>query len=552
MALIKDLKHYNDIFWLLYKYGQTDIFKEFSKDIDLPKILKERGDEKGKAEDLVKDLESLGPFYIKLGQILSAEAQMLPPEYDEALQKLQDKATPMPFREVKSIITEELGQAPNKIFHKFNPEPLSAASLGQVHLAELVDGKKVAVKVQRKDIQDDIVSLLEAVEKICQFLEERTIWGKKFHIIEKFQHLRTILLNELDYTKEAENLKMLNKNMSDFEHLIVPLPIDSLTTARVLTMDYVRGVRVTELSPLEKIDMGTEQLAEELFQGYLKQILIDGFFQMDPHPGNIYLTVIDDTPYLAIFDLGMVAHIPFQMQGRLIRCLFAMTEGRELEVTKIMATLGKRLDDFDEYFLRTKIADIVGQYRSVTLSQMPVGRIVLKLARIAAESGLWLPIQFSTIGKTLLSIDPVLKALNPNFRPNSALHNAAPDLLKKNLARQFSYQAFYGTFLEGLEFFQRLPGQLSEVFDLIVHNDYHLKVHFLESESISRNVEKIANRITTGLILASLLISAALLMDVDTPFKLFGYPGFAMVMFLLATLGSLLLIFSILWSDRKK
>lgn len=333
---------------------------------------------------------------------------------------------------------------------------------------------------------------------------------------------------------------------------MIPLPVDPLTTSRVLTMDYVKGSKVTNLSPLLKTDIDTRDLSKDLFKAMLKQILVDGFFQMDPHPGNIYLTQVDEIPCLAIFDLGMVAHIPSQMQGYLIRCFFAMSEGREVEVSKIMVTLGKRLPDFDEYVLRTKIGDVIGQYRSVKLSQMSVGKIILMLARIAADAGLWLPIQFSTIGKTLMSLDPVLQALDAEFKPNSALHENASDLFNKKISQQFSSQSFYGTFLESVDFVQQLPGRLSELFDVFSRNDYHLKLHLLETDSIKSNFEKIANRITMGLILASLVISAALLMRIDTPFTLFGYPGFAMVMFLLAASGGVLLIFSILWKDRKK
>lgn len=552
MTLIKNLKHYNDFLWLLYKYGQGNFLKELSSDVNLPKILQERGDEKGKAEDLVKDLEKLGPFYIKLGQIFSAEAEFLPPEYEEALQKLQDKTDPMSYEDVREVILQELGKVPDKIFKKFDHKPLSSASLGQVHFATLTNGKKVAVKVQRTGTNENILDQLEALESICTYLEENTKWGKAYHVIEKFQYLRTILLNELDYTKEATNLKILHENLKGFENLIVPLPVDEFTTSRVLTMDYVKAEKLTELSPLKKIDIKTDELSVELFRAFLKQILVDGFFQMDPHPGNVYLTSRDDKPCLVLFDLGMVSRIPFQMQGQLIRCLFAMSEGQELEVTKLMTTMGKKLPEFNEYFLRSKIADLLANFREVTISEIPIGRIVLKLAHIAAEAGLWLPIQFSTIGKTLLSLNPVLKALDPGFEPNAELRNQALELLSKRLYRQFNSQSLNGVLLESLDFLQQLPSNLSEIFNLLVHNDCQLKIKFLESESITKNFEKVANRITMGLILASLVIAAALLMRVETPFKLFGYPGFAMVMFLLASFGALLLILSILLNDRKK
>lgn len=273
---------------------------------------------------------------------------------------------------------------------------------------------------------------------------------------------------------------------------------------------------------------------------------------MDPHPGNIYLTMHSKKPCLAILDLGMVSTIPFQLQGQIIRCFFAMGEGQELEVTKLMTSMGKKMPEFDHYILKSKISELLGNYRELTISQMPIGKIVIKLAQIAAEAGLWLPVQFNAIGKTLLSLNPVLKALNPNFEPNEALREQSSDLLNRRLYRQFSSQSISRAMLEGLDFLQQLPSNLGEFFNLLTLNDYKLKIHFLESETITKNFEKIANRITIGLILASLVISAALLMRIETPFRIFGYPGFAMIMFLLAAFGAICLIFTILLGDRKK
>lgn len=553
MLKIKNLKRYNEIIWFFLKYGRLDLVDKFSIQADLPQVWKEKDNlEKDKAKDLVKDLEKLGPFFIKLGQLFSTQAQFLSPEYEEELQKLQDKASPMPYEEVERIIIDELGYKPEKIFQQFDREPLSAASLGQVHYAILKNGRPVAVKVQRANIQQQILDDLELIEKIATYFENNSEWGLKYHVTEKFEHLRMTILNELDYNKEANNLKTLHKNLSHFDRIIIPLPINSYTTSRVLTMEYIDADKVVELSPLLKQEIETKDLADMLFRAYLKQILVDGFFHMDPHPGNIYLTKIDDLEYLVIFDLGMVGHVPFQLQGQLIRFLFAISEGKELEIAKIMISMGKKLKNFDEYILRTKIADLIGSYQGLVLYQIPVGKIVLKLAQIASEADLWLPIQFSTIGKTLLSIDPVIKALDKDFEFTKVLQQNASDLLNDRLYHQLSYQSLYTSLLEITDFLQMLPSRLSQFFDIISKGDYQLKLRLQEGREVAENFQKIANRITIGILLSSLVISAALLMRIDTPFKLFGYPGFAILLFLIAGFGAFFLIGSILWNDSKK
>lgn len=549
--VLKSFKHYKDIFWLFYKYGSLDLFKNFSPEFDVNQLIQDHGEQKGKAEDLAHDLERLGPFYIKLGQILSAESHLLPYEYEEALEKLQDKAEPMSYEEVKKVIQDELGDIPENLFVKFAHVPLSAASLGQVHLAELPDGQKVAIKVQRRNIQPQILEQLDALKSICEYLEKTEI-GKRYHVIEKFENLKYILLNELDYLKEAQNLKIFSQNMKEFPHLIVPLPVDKYTTTRVLTMNYIKGEKITDLSESVRKNLASVDLAKELYQAFLKQILVDGFFQMDPHPGNIYLTYFNQEPSLALFDLGMVARIPFQMQGKLIQCLIAMSEGREVDVSAILIALGLKLPQFNEYFFRSRIGDLIANYRGLAIDQVPTGKVVLKLSQIAAEAGLWLPIQMNMLGKTLLSLTSILKALDPKLNPNLILKDYATELLNYRLSKQLTTQSVYAGFLEGVEFVGHLPTRLNQLFDYILQNDFQLKLHLRENEPLAKNFEKIANRITIGILLAALLIAAALMMQVETTFRLFGYPGFAMVFLLLAAAGAFLLIGSILVDLGKK
>lgn len=542
---LNNLKHYKDMAWLFYKYGNDLDLKDFSSEIDIKQIIKERGGEKGKAEDLVNDLQSLGPFYIKLGQILSAETEMLPPEYDEALQKLQDNADPMPYDDVESVIFEEFNEMPNNLFKKFDKKPLSAASLGQVHMAELANGKVVAVKIQRKGIVPIILEQMEALTNISEFLEKNTDYGKKFHIIEKMDNLKTILLNELDYLKEANNLKVIANNLKEFDRIIVPKPVDRLTTIRVLTMDFIEGEKITELSPIQKLDADGKELGTQLFRSFIKQILVDGFYQMDPHPGNIYLTKIDNRPYLALFDLGMVSKIPYQLQGKMIRCFFAMSEGKESEVSNILISVGTKLSQFDEYHFRAKITEVIGHYQGLQIKDIPMGKVFIQFSQIAAESGLWLPIQFSMVGKTLTSLSSVLTALDPELNPSEILKDEATKLMNERLTQHLNMRSFYGSFLEGIEFLEQLPTRLNDLFAMLFKNDFQLKVRFDQTEALAKNFEKVANRITMGILLASLVIASALMMRVD------AYPAFSMVLLLLAAGGSFLLILSILLSDRK-
>ena len=216
-------------------------------------------------------------------------------------------------------MTSELGARISKAFAEFDPAPIAAASLGQVHRATLRDGRSVAVKVQRPGIREQIIEDLESFTEIAKLLDAHSEAGRLYQFEKMVDEFRHTILKELDYRQEAQNLHRLRENLSSFDRIVIPAPIEDYTTPCVLTMDFVFGQKVTDLSPVAKIDIDGAALAEELHRAYLKQILIDGFFHADPHPGNVFLT---EDGRLALIDLGMVANISARLQEDLLKLLF--------------------------------------------------------------------------------------------------------------------------------------------------------------------------------------------------------------------------------------
>src|ERR1041385_8746326 len=323
-ALLKTerLKRYAEIVGLLVKYGRSDLVEQ-SSSVLASRLL--RSSEQPKAEELADDLENLGATFIKLGQLLSTRGDLLPQPYLEALERLQDRIEPFPYEEVDRIVSGELGVRLSKAFADFDPVPLAAASLSQVHKATMRDGRTVVVKVQRPDIRDLIVGDLEALGEIAHFLDEHTELGKRYEFDNMLVNLRKSLLRELDFTIEANNLHTIAENLVDFENIVIPEPIDDFTTTRVLTMEYISGKKITALNPLRLLEIDGGLLADELFSAYLKQFLVDGLFHADPHPGNVFLT---DDDRIALLDLGMVGRVTRTFQDNLLRLLLAISEGR--------------------------------------------------------------------------------------------------------------------------------------------------------------------------------------------------------------------------------
>jgi predicted unusual protein kinase regulating ubiquinone biosynthesis (AarF/ABC1/UbiB family) len=544
----KHLKRYKDIALLLIKHGRSDVVKHAGlQDALDPDALAERTTGQSKADELAQDLEKMGPTFIKLGQLLSTRADFLPPAYIHALTRLQDKIDPFPFEQVEAIVSGELGVRISKAFSAFEEKPLATASLGQVHRAAMHDGRLVVVKVQRPGIREIIAEDMEALEEIAGFLDKHTQWGKRYEFGKMLEEIRRSLWRELDYRQEARNLSTLGANLLEFPGIVVPTPIEDFTTSRVLTMEYIRGKKITELSPLARLDIKGADLAEELFHAYLKQILVDGFFHADPHPGNVFLT---DDHRIALFDLGMVGHITPQLQENLLQLLLAVSDGRGDDAAGIAIKISELKEDFSENTFRQRVAALVGEHQGSQMNQIQVGRIVLEITQISGDSGLRVPAELTMLSKTLLNLDLVGQTLDPKFNPNASIRRNAEKILQQRVWKAFTPTNLFGSLLEMKDLVVRLPSRLNRILDVIAHNELKVKVETIDEHVIIEGLQKIANRITLGLVLAALIVSAALLMRVETAFRLFGYPGFAILCFLGVGGGGIFLILRILLHDR--
>jgi ubiquinone biosynthesis protein len=535
---------YRDIARLLVKYGRSDLVKEAGLD-DLADY-SDAGDVPPKAEELTDDLERMGPTYIKLAQLMSTRADLIPPPYAKALSRLQDSVEPFGFEEIERIVTKELGVRLSRAFESFEATPLASASLGQVHRAVLRDGRPVVVKVQRPGIKERIAEDMEALAELAEFADKHSEAGRKYGFGELLEQFRRSLNGELDYRREAENLRQLGRIVRNYDRLVIPEPIDDYTTGVVLTMDYLPGRKITELGPLAKLELDGCELAEQLFEAYLDQILVEGFFHADPHPGNVLLT---DDHRLALVDLGMVARVPGAMRKLLIKLLLGLSDGDGKATADAAVALGRPLEDFDEVSFVTRAADMVERSQGATVADIDAGSMVMELMRISGDHGLRLPAELSMLGKALLNLDQVARELDPDFDPSAAIRRHTDNILETQM-RPSSGSAFTAL-LEARDFVEQLPGRVNKVMDAMAEGTFHLDVHAFDEAELMRGFQKLANRLTMGLVVAALIIGAALLIQVDTASKLFGYPALAILCFIAAAACGFALLWSIMRSDRK-
>jgi len=507
----------------------------------------------GKPEDFVTDLEALGPTFVKIGQSLSTRPDMVPPEYLAALERMQDDVAPVAFEAIQKIVEEELGVRISRVFANFDPAPIGSASLAQVHRATLRDGRQVAVKVQRPYIVEQIRADLDVLANIVGTVDQATALGRRMHFADWVHEFRKTLLAELDYRVEAENLDRFGEHFREYPELLVPSPVWDLTRAKVLTMDLINGTKVTEISGVRRTEQPLGHLAGALMRGYLDQAFVHGEIHADPHPGNLLVT---EDGRLAIFDLGMVAHVPPRQRDRLLKLLFAAVDGRGEEVAGEAIAMGTRLEDFDEELYLREVGQLVSRYaahRSIRSNShgLSEGRLVLELTRLGAVCGLRTPPELSLLGKTLLNLESVCNALDSTMDPKQVVEAHLEHVMRARLRKSLSPAGLAGEMMELQRLLREAPRKVADVLSLLADNRMQVRLVGLEDSRMLEAMQKIANRISAGIITASLILASALLMRVDAGPRLLGYPALALVLFLIGAGLGLTIVISAMLGDRK-
>ncbi len=507
MSLLIDpthIKRYRQIAMLLIRHGRGDLVRSAGMDAVLDEETAE-GDPRAAAR-LADDLESMGPTFIKLGQLMSSRVDLLSPPYIEALSRLQDDVAPFSFAEVEEIISSELQVRLSKVFPTFESTPLAAASLGQVHRATLRDGREVVVKVQRPGIREQVRTDMEVLADLTAFLDKHTDTGRRYGLSQLLEEFRKALVDELDYRREADNLTHMREIVAEHSLIVVPEPYPDLTTSRVLTMEFIAGKKVTELGPLAQLELDGAPMADQLFASYLDQVLIQGVFHADPHPGNVLVTT---DGRLVLLDIGMIARLAPAVRDKLVKLFLALADARPEEVTRIAITLGEQLSDFDQPVFARAVADLVGRTADASLADLDLGALVLQLTRKAGEAGLRMDPELVMLGKTLLNLDQVAATLDPQFQPREALQRHMAGLMKSSMGT--SPAAMMASLLEAKEFVEELPGRVNRAFDAVGSGNFELRIKAFDEDEFLRGLHKLANVLAAAVVLASMILASALL-----------------------------------------
>lgn len=540
---------YVDLVRLLGRYGRSDLVS--GAQLDEFAVADSSGADDtvvgdvDTAERFAADLERMGPTFIKLGQLLSTRFDLLPAAYTTALARLQDSVEPIGFGAVREVVESELGAPIKHRFSDFSADPLAAASIGQVHAATLRNGRDVVVKVQRPGVRETIRDDMEVLTRLATVADNRTATGRRFGFRDLLGQFRRSLAGELDYRREAKNLMLFGDLTADYDLLVVPQPTLEYTTSRVLTMERIIGRRVTDIGRLGLLDIDARPIVEQLFAAYLRMILDQGVLHADPHPGNLMLT---DDGRLALLDLGMTASVPPRIQQEAVKLLLAISEGDGEDAASILAAMGHPLEGYDAAAFRDEVSHLVSE-AVASGADLQVGTVMVDLSRLSGKHGLRPPAEMSMIGKALLNLDQATAHLDPTFAPAEAIRDNVSEIFRSGL--KTTPAGIISAAIEAKNFTAQLPRRANRILDAMAEGEFSVHVDAIDEERLHLVLQRVANRLTLGLVIAATLVGAAFMMRVPSSWTILGYPGIAIIFFLLAAAGGLGLAGWIVATDRK-
>lgn len=530
-----------EIVLVLFRHGPPEWLRDVALGVSPDEI------DPGAPESLAADLESLGATFVKLGQMLSTRPDLLPAPYVEALGRLQSSVAPVPWAVIEETVEGELGAPISRHFASFDRDPLASASLGQVHRASLPDGTRVAVKVQRPNLRGPIERDLSILGRIAHALDQHTSLGRTIGLERIIDELGQALLRELDYTRERSHLERLAENLADHPSIVVPRPFPEQSTGRVLTMDYVEGIKVTAIDAERRARFDAPTLADELFAAYLDQVLVHGFVHADPHPGNLLLTADDR---LALLDLGLVTELTQEIRDDLLKLLLGIAGERPGDVAELLLELGEVDGEIDRTGFRRGIARLIRRARRSTVGQGEFGRLLVELVGVSSAAGVRPPPELSLLAKTLLQLDQAAAALDPDFDPLAAVERHAQGVLTRSALQGLAPESIASAGLELRELVGTAPRRLNAFFRDLSSNRLAVRVDVIDEERFLTSLQRMTNRLSVAVVLAALILGSALFARIETSLTLFGYPALALGLFALAAACGFYLVFDVFRSDR--
>jgi len=544
---VMHLGRFKDIVVTLFRYGFDDVVER----LDLPgKVLFEKirkvDREMDTWERIRHMLVDLGPTYIKFGQIMSLRPDLIPRPLILELRKLQDEVAPVEYGDIREVVEKNLQRPLSEVFSLFDEKPLAAASLAQVHRAILRENKEVvAVKVQRPRIRQVIEPDLYILKLIAGQLYERMEWGKTYDLPKLVQEIRKTLLRELDFTREARHMKICRNNFSEMDEVYIPRLYEDYCSERVLTMELVQGIKMKDLGPDHDLDR--QLLARRGLRLTVKQVLEDGFFHADPHPGNVM--ILDDNVF-CLMDWGMVGRLTRKTRYELIDLINSVVDKDSERIEEILLDLARADGSRPEPRMEREILDILDIYHSLPIQDLNLGQLLLDITTMLRENNLRVPADLAVMIKALITAEGTARELYPElnvveeaepFVKRLAMERWKPQVLWRDLRRNFST-------LFTLQ--KELPLRLRQIVEKIDRGELNIRFQHANLGGLRNTLENITNRLTLGIIIAALIVASSMIITTGVKPLLFGFPALGIIGYLVSGVLGLWLVVNILRSRK--
>ena len=471
-------------------------------------------------EKLRNIVEDLGPTFVKLGQIMSMRQDMLPAAYCRELSKLRTEVSPMPFDEVRQVIEEEYDTRLERVFASFDRQPLGAASIAQAHAAVLRDGSPVVVKVQRQGVRDVMARDIQLLRKAARILKAASSAGNALDFGVILNDMWAVAQQEMDFLIEARNAGEFYKLNQDVAYVTCPQIHSQVTTSRVLVMEYIEGFDLDRPDILTDNGYDLEEIGLKLADNYVKQIIDDGFFHADPHPGNLRIR----EGQIVFLDLGMMGRLSQRDKNLFRQAVRAIAEHNVNALKDVLLTLGVHNGRINHTRLYGDIEDLLTQYGSMGLADMDLGRMLEEFLGLANSHGISMPEGVTMLTRGMLTIQGVLASLAPELNLVQIMANR----MLGEAARDFDLLAELKDGGKTLAASGRkavaLPAQLSDLLGMTIKGQTKVNLELTGSDEPLAQVDRMVNKLVLALLSAALLVGSSLICTTDMKPKLLGIP----------------------------
>ncbi|WP_243767609.1 ABC1 kinase family protein [Paenibacillus agricola] len=448
-------------------------------------------------------LEQLGPTFIKLGQLTSTRNDLLSKELIHELEKLQDQVPPFSSEQARAILQEELHKPIEEVLMEFDDQPIAAASIGQVHFGRLLTGEAVAIKIQRPFVKEMVNRDLEILADLAELAERRLDWVSRYRIREMIEEFSRSLKEELNYVTEGKNADSIARQFIRQSTVIIPKVYWKHTTSKVLIMEYVEGIKLNQSEELTAQGYDRELIAKQFVNAMMHQILIEGLFHADPHPGNVFVL---PEGRLAFVDFGMVGRLDPDMKYHLSSLIIAIMRKNTDSIIRSILRLGLVSEEVDMTTLRRDLNQLREQYYDVPFAQVSLGKALNELLIIANRHHILVPTDLTLLGKALLTIEGVTEKLYPEGRLIDMAEPFGRKLVKDRMSSGQIPKRFWRNLIELGDTFLELPKQANQLTRMIRTGKLRMEIGLSEIDLLMRKLDQVSNRISFSIVLLSFSI----------------------------------------------